>query len=252
MKAYKGFSKEMKCNGFQFEAGKTYEEPVAILCEKGFHACENPRDIFNYYSAGCSKFHEVEMDDISTEKQYDSKRVSKKIKINAEISAFDICKIAVKIFFDNIDFNNKTKSADTINAGDYGAANAGPYGAANAGDYGTANAGPYGAANAGYQGAANAGDQGAANAGDQGAANAGDHGAANAGYQGAASVKNDGVAIVIHGKVKGGLRSILIIKEIDENNEIINFKVAQVDGIKIKADTWYKLKNGEFMEIENA
>jgi len=28
-------------------------------------------------------------------------------------------------------------------------------------------------------------------------------------------------------------------------------KTEQVDGIKIKEDTWYTLKNGEFQEVEN-
>lgn len=49
MKAYKGFNKDMTCRGFQFEEGKTYKEPEAKLCEKGFHACENPIEVFGFY-----------------------------------------------------------------------------------------------------------------------------------------------------------------------------------------------------------
>lgn len=40
MKAYKGFDKDLKCKDFQYEIGKTYEEPKAQLFKKGFHACE--------------------------------------------------------------------------------------------------------------------------------------------------------------------------------------------------------------------
>ncbi len=164
------------------------------------------------------------------------------------------------------------------NAGNYGAANAGYRGAANAGDCGAANAGDCGAANVGYRGAANAGNCGAANAGDcgaanvgyrgaanagnWGAANAGDCGAANAGYRGAAisrgtaSVGKHGVAIARGSnsnncKVKGDLGAVLIIvQEQEENYDIKNWKAVVVDGTNIKPDTWYKLENGIFVEVE--
>lgn len=45
MKAYKGFDKDLKCRGFQYEIGKEYEEKEAEACEKGFHACENPLEV---------------------------------------------------------------------------------------------------------------------------------------------------------------------------------------------------------------
>ena len=53
MKAYKGFDKNLRCdptgkNPFQYEIGKNYEEPEADLCNLGFHACENPLDVFSY------------------------------------------------------------------------------------------------------------------------------------------------------------------------------------------------------------
>ena len=200
---YKGFDKDMKCRGFQYEAGKEYETDEAVLCEKGFHFCENPHDVFSYYSAGDgNKFALVEAKEVSDERENDSKRVCKKLKINAEISVFDICKMAVQVFFENFGFKKKIESADTANAGNCGvanagnkgAANAGYYSAANAGDCGAANAGYCGAANAGYKGAANAGNYGAANAGYKGAANAGNKGAANAGDFGAANAGNCGVA----------------------------------------------------------
>ena len=239
---YKGFDKNLQCRGFQYEVGKEYETDEVKLCQKGFHFCENPHDVLRFYSAGeGNRFAIVEASDVSDEKgNEDSKRVAKRIKVKAEISVFEICKIAVSAFFENFGFKKKIESADTNNAGDKGAANAGDYGAANAGDYGAANAGDYGAANAGNCGAANAGDYGAANAGNCGAANAGDYGAA--------IVSNNG-------RVKGGYGCVLVARNIewnDNNNryEVTDWSCGIVDGVNLKEDTWYKLENGKLVEAD--
>ena len=152
-------------------------------------------------------------------------------------------------------------------AGDRGAATAGYRGAATAGDSGAATAGNYGAATAGDRGAATAGDSGAATAGNYGAATAGDSGAATAGNCGAATAGYRGAATsrgksasgknglsVARGndvRVKGGLGAILVIaEEKTDNYDIVDWKAVVVDGEKIKADTWYKLENGELVEVE--
>ena len=263
---YKGFDKNLQCRGFQYEVGKEYEckDPIK-LCNSGFHFCENPQEVLGYYSAGNgNRFAIVEASGVSDERGNDSKRVAKKLEVKAEISVFELCKIAVSVFFENFGFKNKIKSSDTANAGYKGAANAGDCGAANArncgaanaGDCGAANAGNYGAANAGYKGAANAGDYGAANAGDCGAANAGNYGAANAGDCGAANAGNCGAAIASNnGKVKGGYGCILVARKIEWNrekgrNEVTDWACAIVDGVNIKEDTWYRLQEGKLVECK--
>ena len=67
-KAFKGFKKDLTCRGFQYEAGKTYEEESADLCNRGFHACEKPVDCFNHYAPGESVFREVELEDVSDQR----------------------------------------------------------------------------------------------------------------------------------------------------------------------------------------
>ena len=149
--------------------------------------------------------------------------------------------------------------------GDQGAASAAGYlGAASAtGDQGAASAAGYqGAASAtGYRGAASAtGDQGAASAtGDLGAASAtGDLGAASAtGDLGAASATGKaGVALAAgcECKAMGALGCAICCVERGEwdgnTYPIIAVKAAIVDGETIKPDTWYRLENGEFVEVE--
>ena len=108
MKAYKGFNPDMTCRDFQYEEGKEYETETAKLCESGFHACECPLSVFNYY-APCNdkgelnKFHEVELEDVSDEKSSDTKVVAKKIKIGAELNFFGLAKAHVEWVKSKID-----------------------------------------------------------------------------------------------------------------------------------------------------
>ena len=102
MTTYKGMDKDAKCQGFQFGVGKEYAHEGEIkICEKGFHACENPLDVFSYYSPCDSRFFEVEQTG-ETQKQDsgDSKIVSSRIKIKAEIGLKGIIEAAVKFIID--------------------------------------------------------------------------------------------------------------------------------------------------------
>ena len=144
-------------------------------------------------------------------------------------------------------------------AGDSGAATAGDRGAATAGDSGAATAGDRGAATAGNRGAATAGDYGAATAGDYGAATAGDYGAATAGDYGAATARgkastgSNGLSVARGNnvRVKGGIGAILVIAEEGEDSyDIVDWKAVVVDGEVVKADTWYRLENGELVEVD--
>lgn len=62
IKGFKGFDKNLKCRDFQYKEGETYEiKETPVRCtENGFHFCEYPLDVFNYYSPAESVFHEVE------------------------------------------------------------------------------------------------------------------------------------------------------------------------------------------------
>ena len=257
MKGYKGFDKDLKCRDLQYEVGKeTAVDGDIELCKRGIHFCENPHDIFSHYAPGeNNRFAVVEAEGVSEERiDNDSKRVCKRLTVKAEISVFEICKIAVSTFFENFGFKKKIESADTNNAGDYGAARAGDKGAARAGDKGAARAGYCGAAQAGDYGAARAGDKGAAQAGYCGAAQAGDKGAAQAGYCGAAQAGDYGAAIVSNdGRVKGGYGCVLVARNIEysektKRHEVADWACAIVDGKDIKPDTWYRLKDGKLVE----
>lgn len=219
MLVYKGFDKNLKCRGVQYEIGGTHEEPEADICKKGIHGCERPLDVFAYYPPGLqSRYCTAELD-TNEQRSDDSKRVGKKVKINAEIGIVGLVKAQIQYVKEHVT-NSEL---------------AGYSGAATAGESGTATAGDYGTATAGYYGAATAGDRGAATS------------------KGKSAVGKNGLAVARgkNIKVKGGLGAVLVI--VEENNYDFNlkeYKLAVVDGKEIKADTWYKLENGKFVESE--
>ena len=243
IKAYKAFDKDLSCRGFKYEVGKEYEETGDIkACEKGFHACPYPLDVFGYYAPAGARFCEVEQSGKIDDSESD-KVCSSKIRIGAELDIRGLVKAAVSYV--------KERCTNEYNAGPGKPATAGNYGAATAGNYGAATAGYRGAATAGNYGAATAGDYGAATAGDSGAATAGDCGAATA--RGKASTGSNGLSVA-RGKnvqVKGGIGAILVIAEERDNTyDIVDWKAVVVDGEVVKADTWYRLENGELVEVD--
>ena len=291
IKAYKAFDKDLSCRGFKYKVGKEYEETGDIkACEKGFHACPYPLDVFGYYAPAGSRFCEVEQSGKIDDSESD-KVCSSKIRIGAELDIRGLVKAAVSYVKERCTNECNAKPGKPATAGNYGAATAGDSGAATAGNYGAATAGNYGAATAGNggaatagnggaatagdggaatagnRGAATAGDSGAATAGDSGAATAGDGGAATAGDRGAATAGDSGAATargkastgsnglsVARGKnvqVKGGIGAILVIaEERDDTYDIVDWKAVAVDGEVVKADTWYRLENGELVEVD--
>ena len=164
IKAYKAFDKDLSCRGFKYEVGKEYEETGDIkACEKGFHACPYPLDVFGYYAPAGSRFCEVEQSGKIDDSESD-KVCSSKIRIGAELDIRGLVKAAVSFV--------KERCTNECNADPGKPATAGDRGAATAGDRGAATAGDRGAATAGDRGAATAGDYGAATAGDSGTATA--------------------------------------------------------------------------------
>ena len=213
MKAYKGFTKDMKCRDFQYEEGKEYVHDGKVsVCNSGFHACERPLDCFNYYSPSESVYHEVEINGDVSKSTDDSKVAGSKIKVGARLNILGL----VKAQFEYVKLHTTNENTDPAMA------------------------------NAGYRGAANAGDYGAANAGDYGAAIS--RGSSSVGANGVALVRGESNC---GNKAKGGIGSILIfVLEQEDSYEIEDWKAVVVDGKTIKADTWYKFEKGEIVEVK--
>ena len=241
--AYKGFDKNFQCRGFQYEVGKEYKsgKPVKV-CRSGFHACTNPLEVWDYYPVYNSRFAEVELGGVIDKEGGDSKICSSEIKIKKELTLSDYIGLCVAWM------NNLTKaggdSAKICSSGDY--AKIGSSGDSakicSSGDYAKIGSSGY------YARIGSSGDS--AKIGSSGdyarICSSGDY--AQIGSSG------DYTVIMCAGvkskaKAKKGSWITLSEWEIDGERYVpVCVKTEQVDGVKIKEDTWYKLKDGVFVE----
>ena len=255
MKAYKGFNKDMTCTPkggkpFQYKEGETYEEPEAYLCKRGFHACLDPLDCLNYYDICNGVYHEVELDDVFEEHHpEDTKVCGRKIKIGAKLSIKDIVKSSVDFTMERVKKEGGTNSGDYANL-------------ASSGDYAKLASSGNNAklASSGYYAKlASSGDN--ANLASSGyyanLASSGDYAklASSGNNANLASSGNNNVVMSagIDGKVKAAIGNWIAIAEwqIRGGHFVpVGIVSAQVDGEKVKADTWYKCENGQLMEAE--
>ncbi len=216
IKAYKGFDMDMKCRWFQFEEGQEYEEQEASLCKNGFHACEAPMDCFNYYPPDKSQYRVVELGEVSDERSDDTKRVGKKIKIGAKLKIAQVIEAQVEYVKEHSTGDSATtgEGANAVTTGNW--ANAATTGeGANAVTTGNcANA----VTTSNW---------------------------ANAEVKGQYSIA---ATIGKNSKAKATVGNWIVCAEYDAKSHPVCVKAAQVDGEKIKPDTWYTLKDGEFVE----
>lgn len=224
IKSYKGFNKDMTCRGFQYEEGKEYEEETADACHSGFHACEHPLDCLNYYSPNESVYHEVEQSGEFDRGEDDSKVASTKIKIGARLDISGLVKAA-------IDFTMSRVKKEAKSDEDYGASSA-------TGDKGASSAtGNCGASSAtGYKGASYANDPESV--------------AVSWGYKGKAMGALGSHIVLAEWKYIGSKKDDRYDKAEQEAWEFVGAKMFRVDGEKVKPDTWYRLENGELVEVE--
>ena len=130
--SFKGFNDKWECRGFKFKPGETFHHDGQVkACESGFHACEYPLDVFNYYPPAGSRFAVVKQYGDLSRHDGDTKVSSKSISIMAEINIAVLVKAAIEYT------TSRCKPVDHVSP----ASATGYQGAASAtGDYGAASA----------------------------------------------------------------------------------------------------------------
>ena len=201
--AYKGFDKNLKCRDFQYEVGKEYEMDGDIkCCERGFHACESPLEVFDHYDMLTSRFAKVEQSGDIDKEENTTKVCSSKIKVKAELKLADIINLGVE-WIKDVTSPSKLKKETDLND--------------NGNNYAQIGSSGYSAK----------------------IESTGKHSVVMA-------AGNNSIA-------KAKIGSWITLAEWDYIDGVytpICVKTEQVDGERIKADTFYKLVNGEFKEVE--
>ena len=222
IKSYKGFNKDMQCRGFQYEVGKEYDMDGEIkCCNRGFHACKSPLEVWDYYDMLNSRYAEVEQTGKIDEEEKSTKVCSSHIKIKAELKLADIINIGVEWLRD-ITSPSKVKTDGVLNDNGDRKKQIGSSGySAQIGSSGD------------YAKIGSSGDS--------------------------AKIDSTGEDSVImcagnKSKAKAKIGSWITLAEwewSDEKNRCVPVcvKTEYVDGENIKADTWYQLKNGKFVEV---
>ena len=273
--AYKGFDKNLKCREFQYEVGKEYEMDGDIkCCERGFHACESPLEVFDHYDMLNSRFAEVEQSGEIDKEENSTKVCSSKIKVKAELKLADMINLGVE-WIKEFTSPTKVKKDDKLNdndgdyaqigsSGDYAKIGSSGYSAqiGSSGDYAQiGSSGDYAkiGSSGDYAQIGSSGDY--AKIGSSGDyAKIGSSGySAKIGSSGDyAQIESTGEHSVVMAAgndsiAKAKIGSWITLAEWDCINGVwipICVKTEKVDGERIKADTFYKLVNGEFKEVE--
>ena len=207
---YKGFDENLKCKEFQYEIGKKYEMGGLIdICIRGFHACEAPLEVLQYYPPTTSRFCEVEQSGTVVKSSHCTEIDSSEIKIVKEISVSELIDAHIKYAKSHVKIarsgDNGVSSAPMRGAsfagwkgisssGHCGVSSSGDYGVSSAGWYGASSAGDYGVSSAGRRGISSSRAGGVSSAGDDGVSSAGWMGVSSSGWRGISSVGDGGVS----------------------------------------------------------
>ena len=228
MKGYKAFEKGLICRGKQYAENTVFEEESAEICKSGMHFCKDPLEVLEYYplvdeNGDISEFAEVEaLDEVKTND--DEIFCTKKLKIGAKISFAQLVQASVNFESETItESNAKTTKKDSAKIGSSG----------------------------NYAQIGSSGDS--AQIGSSGYSakigSSGDY----------AKIESTGINAVIMcaggGSLakakKGSWITLAEWERIDGVYTPVCVKTERVDGERIKEDTFYKLINGEFVEVSN-
>ena len=294
IKSYKGFDKDMQCRGFQYEVGKEYDMDGEIkCCDRGFHACKSPLEVWDYYDMLNSRFAEVEQSGKIDEEENSTKVCSSRIKIKAELKLADIINIGVE-WLKDITSPTKVKETGTLNDNSGDSAKIGSSGCSaqigssgysaqigssgysakigssgdyakigSSGDYAQIGSSGYSAKIGSSGDSAKIGSSGcSAQIGSSGDyAQIGSSGDSakigSSGYSAQIDSTGDDSVIMCAGNssiAKAKVGSWITLAEWKWSDEKkrdvpVCVKTEYVDGENIKADTWYQLKNGKFVEV---
>ena len=118
MKGFKGFDKGLVCRGKKYKENTVFEEEAAEICKSGMHFCENPFDVLDYYDlvntdGSFNEFAEVEaLDKCLTDDN--KKYCTKKLKIGAKLSFSGFVNACVEFILEKTKIEQTDEEDETV------------------------------------------------------------------------------------------------------------------------------------------
>ena len=214
MKGYKAFKKGMICRGKQYAENTVFEEEKAEFCQSGMHFCENPFDVLNYYplvNYNGDLVEVAEVEALNKPKTDDNiKFCTKKLKVGAKLSFKAFIEAGVNFIFERTKKEIKKDEVSSATSGNNS----------------------HSATSGRYSNSAALGDDSSSQVNN---------------------IHGVSIAVGYNSKAKASKGSAIVVCERGEwdgkGYPLIDIKSAIVDGENLKANTWYTLKNGEFVEV---
>ena len=236
MKTYKGTDKNMQCRGKQYVLGKKEVDDGAIRCgNKGYHSCEAPFDVLRHYpNINGNRFFEAEAGgEIDKKENDDTKLASSELTLKSEINFAGLVKAQIEYTRKKAKEGTAGGGWSNLIGGDRSNLIGGEWSNLIGGGWSNLIGGEWSNLIGGEWSNLIGGNRSNLAGGDS--------------------------SLVVgrnRCNAKGGIHSVIVLTEwkYDDNGNYvpIDVKAEIVDGVRIKADTWYKLENGEFVEIINA
>ena len=284
IKGFKAFNKGLKCRNFQFKENEIFEQSGKLtICENGFHFCENPMDVMDYYDITDCEFAEVES--LGETQTQENKTVTNKIKIGVKLDLSAFIKASFNFLWEKTGKRDKNNIVDSgyysqvatsgnssqvATSGDSSqvATSGDSSKVATSGDsskVATSGNSSKVATSGNYSKVATSGDSSkvATSGNSSQVATSGDYSkvATSGNYSKVATsgdysqveitAKNSiGASIGKNSKVSGIIDTWIVLSEIDDNGDIKEVKTAKIDGTILKENTFYQLINGEFTEVK--
>ena len=238
--------------------GKKEVDDGAIRCgDKGYHSCEAPFDVLRHYpNINGNRFFEAEAGgEIDKAENDDTKLASSELTLKSEIDFAGLVKAQIEY---------TRKKAKTGTAGGYGSnlsggnesnLSGGSWSNLSGGNESNLSGGSWSNLSGGYGSNLSGGNESNLSGGSWSNLSGGNESNLIGGYKSNLSGGDSSLIVGRNGcNAKGGLHSVIVLTEwrYDTNGEFVPVAVKAeiVDGVRIKADTWYKLKNGEFVEVD--
>ena len=230
LNGYKAFKPGMICKGKQYQENTDYEEEGGKICEKGMmHYCVNPFDVLNFYPLVNDN---GKISDFATVKSLEEtvscdggKFATKKLHIGVKLGLAGFVNACIDYIKKETIVNAPSSTVES----DYAKIGSSGYSAkiGSSGDYAKiGSSGNYAkiGSSGNYAQIESAGED--------------------------SVICCSGDASIVKAKL-GSWITLAEWKYSDEKNRMVPqfVKTEFVDGEKIKADTWYKLFNGEFTEV---